>query len=119
MYGLYLTVDQRRWRYADYSSENGLTGTIYTDEAKTVAKDLTGYTLTIRLFRRLSNADHLNKTATITTAASGTWHYYPLQGEMPQSQIYVVKLELSKTGVLESTLNDDQLLTIYPGSSTF
>ena len=118
VYGLYLTLDQRRWRYGDFSSDNGLTGTIYTNEAKTTAKNLTGYTVTLRLFRHpFGNVDYLNQTATIVSASGGTFQYLPTQGQMPYWHAYYAKVELTKSGVQESTLNNDQILNILPGPS--
>ena len=117
-YGLYLTLDQRRWRYGDFSSANGLTGTVYTDEAKTTPKNLTGYTITLRLFKfPLGNTDFLNQTATAVVAASGTWQFLPTQGQMPAWHAYYAKIELTQSGVQESTLNNDQVLNIIPGPS--
>ena len=62
------------------------------------------------MFRRYAGSDHFNKTAAIVVAASGTWSYAVAQNEMPVSDIYLVKLELSKSGVIESTLNDIELV---------
>jgi hypothetical protein len=108
-YGLYLTLDQQEWYRGDYSSENKLTGTIYTDKNRTVAKNLTGYTITIRLFKPRTIGDRFNKTASIVTAASGTFDYAVGEGEMPIFGLYEVVVELSKSGVKESTLNHVEL----------
>lgn len=101
---LYLKLDNNAWFQGDYSSENGITGTVYTDKALTTAKNLTGYTLTIRLFK--GDDSYLSKSASAVVAASGTWRYYPAVNEMPTWGLYQIKLELTKSGVLESTLND-------------
>ncbi len=108
-YGLWLTLDQDIWYRGDYSSENKLTGTIYTDKNRTVAKNLTGYTIKIRLFKPRTIGDRFNKTASIVTAASGTFDYAVGQGEMPIFGLYEVIVELSKSGVKESTLNHVEL----------
>ena len=100
-----MTVDQSEWFRGDFSSENKLTGTIYTNINKVTAKNLTGYTITIRLHRPKFFGDFFNKTGTIVTAADGTWSYAVQQGEMPPRGIYFVKVEISKSGVIESTLN--------------
>ena len=108
-YGLYHTLDQKRWYAGDFSSENKLTGTIYTDKDRSSAKNLTGYTLTVRIYSRWYAGDRFNKTATIVTAASGTWSYAVADGEIPSAGLYLVKIELSKSGVVESTLNSEEL----------
>lgn len=96
-------MDQRRWAEGDYSSTNKLTGTIYTDSAKTTAKNLTGLTIKIRIFRRWSSTDLFNKTGSIVTAASGTWSYAVAVGEMPSSGLYLLEVELSQSGEVIST----------------
>lgn len=109
VYGLYLKLDQSVWSKGDFSSESKLTGTIYTDSAKTVAKNLTGYAIQIRLFEDWQEDDFFNKTAAIVVAANGTWEYAVAQNEMPDSGVYLVKAELTKSGVRESTLNRQKL----------
>ena len=108
-YGLFLTLDQNRWFREDFSSDNKLTGTIFTDVNKTTAKNLTGFTLTIRMNRPKAFGDFFNKTASIEVAASGTWSFAIGTGEIPPRGIYFVKLELSKAGARESTLNRVEL----------
>jgi hypothetical protein len=106
-YGAYLTLDQTKWGRGDFSDTNKLTGTIYTDKDKTSALTLTGYTLTIRLFKNhWDNYDYFNKAATIVVAGSGTFSYAVADGEMPTNGRYLVKVELSKSGEQMSTLND-------------
>ena len=108
-YGLYLTLDQKRWFHGDFSDEDYLTGTIYTDSNRTTAKTLTGYTITIRMHRPNSTSDLFNQTATIVTAGSGTWRVAVTDGTMPTSGVYYVKAELTKSGTKESTLNRVEL----------
>ena len=111
-YGLYLTMDQPVFYRDDFSSDNKMTGTIYTDTNKTLAKNLTGYTLVIRMFKNNRWGDHVGKTATIVVAASGTFSYAIQQNELPPPDIFNVKLELSKSGVRESTLNRQEILIL-------
>ena len=69
-YGLYLAADQDRWFRNNFSDEDLLTGTVYTDINQTTAKDLTGYTVTVRLSRRDGpgrHGDFLNAPAWIVT----------------------------------------------------
>ena len=108
-YGLYLALDQSRWFRGDFSTDNALTGTIYTDVNETTVKDLTGYTLTIRMHRPLHFGDWFGKTASIVIAANGTWKYNLVQGDTPPRGIFYVKLELTKSGVQESTINREEL----------
>ena len=116
-YGLYLTLDQTRWYRGDFSSDNAITFTVYTDINRQTAKNLTGYTLTLRLHRPKHFGDSFNKTAEIVTAASGTGRYFVNQGEIPPRGLYFVKLELSKSGVVESTLNRVELYVLEGPSS--
>ena len=95
-YGLYLSLDQTRWYRGDYSADSKLTGTIYTDKNKTKAKNLTGYTVKIRVFKPRRFGDRFNKTATIVSASNGTWSYAVQDGEMPVFGLYEVKAEISK-----------------------
>jgi len=106
-YGAYLTLDQTKWAYGDFSDTNKLTGTIYTNKDRTSAFTLTGYTITIRLYKsNWENADYFNKAATIVSAGDGTWSYAVSTGEFPAAGRYLVKAELSKSGERMSTLND-------------
>ena len=100
---LFLNLDSNEWREFDFDDTDGITGTIYTDRLLTTAKDLTGFTLTIRLSKRWHIHDRLNKTATIISAGSGTWKYLPADGEMPRFGVYLLEIELSKSGVKKST----------------
>lgn len=109
VYGLYLTLDQDQWFRGDFSSDSLLTGTIYTDVNRTVAKNLTGYTLKIRMYRPKHFGDFFGKAGTIVTAANGTWSYAMQRGEIPPRGIFYVKLEIAKSGVVESTLNRVEL----------
>jgi len=102
-YGAYLSLGQTVWRQGDYSSTNKLTGTVHSDRAKTAVFNLTGYTVTIRIFKRWQNTDLFNKVATVSTPSSGVWSYAVAQGEMPQAGVYMVEAELSKAGEVMST----------------
>ena len=116
VYGLYLVTDQDRWFRGDFSSDNAFTGTIFTDKNQQTAKDLTGYTITIRFHRPIHFGDFFNKVASIVVAANGTFEYFFTDGDTPPRGMYFVKVEIAKAGVLESTLNRVELL-ILPGPS--
>jgi hypothetical protein len=113
-YGIYLTIDQSRWVRGDYSDTNLLTGTIYSDLAKTTAFDLTGYTLKIRIFKRWQNTELFGKTATIVTAASGTWSYAVAVNEMVAPGNYMIAVEISQTGEVLSTFPEEFVVTEMP-----
>lgn len=57
------------------------------------------------MHRPIHFGDFFGKTASIVVAASGTWKYLVNAGELPPRGIYFVKIELTKSGVHESTLN--------------
>jgi hypothetical protein len=105
-YGLYLSLDQKRWFRNDFSATNKITGTLYTDVNQTVAKNLTGYTVTIKLYKPRTIGDRFNKTATIVTAADETFEYAVGEGEMPIYGLYWMIIQLTKSGDRETTLND-------------
>ena len=104
-YGIYLKLDQTRAHRDDFSSDAFLTGTIYTNIGESVAKNLTGYTVTIRMHRPIHFGDFFNKEATIVVAANGTWSYLVKSAELPPRGLYYASVELTKAGVKESTLN--------------
>lgn len=60
------------------------------------------------MFKTRTIGDRFNKTATIVTAASGTWSYAITQGDLPIWGNYEVLVEISKSGVQESTLNQTE-----------
>ena len=104
-YGIYLKLNQSQWYRGDFSTENKLTGTVYTDKNKTVVKDLTGYTVKIRMMKTRTIGDRFNKQASIVSATDGTISYAVQSGEIPIFGMYEVVVEITKTGVKETTLN--------------
>ena len=109
-YGAYLKLDQKVLYNGDYSDTNKLTGTIYTDAGLSSAFNLTGYTLKVRMFERDSTEDWFDNTATIVTAGSGTWSYAIADNDLPSAGIYIVAVELSKSGEVMTTLNNVEIL---------
>lgn len=105
-----MKLDQKVLYNGDYSDTNKLTGTIYTDAGLSSTFSLTGYTLTVRIFERDSTEDWFNKTATIVSAGSGTWSYAVADEELPSAGIYLVAVELSKSGEVMTTLNNVEIL---------
>ena len=116
-YGLYLVLDQREWYRNDFSSENKLTGTIYTDIGQTVKKNLTGFTITIQMHSGRAWGDRFDKTASIVSATGGTWSYAVTRADMPPPRIYKVTARITKSGVSETTLNRQELNVIVGPSS--
>ncbi len=111
-YGIYLKLDQDRAHRDDFSSDAFLTGTVYTDIGESVAKDLSGYTIKVRMHRPIHFGDFFNKIATVVTAADGTWKYLVGSAELPPRGLYYVSIELTKAGVKESTLNRVEILIL-------
>lgn len=100
---LYLKLDSASWNHGDFSTESKITGTIYTDRSFTTPKDLSDFTLFIRLFKRWHRTDFFNKQASVVSGINGTFEYAVNQGDMPHPQLYLMEIELNKLGVVEST----------------
>ena len=113
--GLYLSLGQKELRANDFSDTDLLTGTIYTDEAKSTAKNLTGYTLDILIYKE-GGSVAFDKTATIVTAADGTFSYAIAENELPPQGIYLIEIELTQSGQRISTFPEDLLISRSPNS---
>ena len=104
---LYLKLDSDTWKEFDFDDTNGITGTVYTDRAMSSAKNLTGFTLTFKLYRRWHRVSRVEQTATIVVAASGTWKWLPVEGDIPINGFYNAELEIADaSGIKKSTKND-------------
>lgn len=103
--GIYLSMDQTEWYRNDFSDTDLLTGTIYTDINRTSAKNLTGFTVTIRMNWPNRLGDRFGKEATIVSAANGTWSYAVADGDMPQRGVYYIAAEISDATNKQTTLN--------------
>lgn len=112
--GTYVTLDQTTLYNGNYSDVAGLkvTGTVYSDVNKTTAFNLTGYTITLRMYKENGFSDQFNQTATITTAASGTFYISIASGTLPYAGLYLLDVALSKSGTLVSNLNRIEILII-------
>lgn len=112
MLGTFLTLDQSIFNYENYSSESTqkVTGTLYSDINKTTAFNLTGYTLTLKLYKDSFTVDYFNQTCTITVAANGTWYINIASNTVPNRGLYLARLELSKSGSVISSLNRVEVL---------
>ena len=108
----YLKLDQTILHRNDFSSDDSyrFSGTVYSDRNFTTAINLTGFTLTVRMFKEWHSSDYFNKAAIINVAASGTWYYEVATGELPAPGVYLVKVELTKSGSQISTINRQEIL---------
>ena len=70
-----------------------------------VAYVLSGYTITLKVWRSGMPGLLLSGACTIMVAASGTCYYPVVVGNFNRVGIYQVELELTKSGVVESTRN--------------
>lgn len=111
-YGLYLSLDQKKWFRGDFSNTNKLTGTIFSDINQVTPKNLSGYTIKIKFFKENRLGERFNNTASVVSAANGTWEYAVQQGDIPPSGLYLVKAELSQSGDQESTLNRVEIMIL-------
>ncbi len=69
-----------------------------------VAYDLTGYTIKFKVWTPgFFNTLFLNGTCSIVVAGSGTCRYLVASGNFDIINIYSFELELTQTGVVEST----------------
>lgn len=110
--GIYLTLDQSILHNENFSDVSGfkITGTIYSNIDKSVAFDLTGYTIKLRLSKDNAKSDNLNKECTITTAASGTFYLSITENTLPVAGLYLANVELTKSGSKVTSLNRVEIL---------
>ena len=110
--GIYVNLDQSVLYNDNYSDVSGfrLTGTIYSDIGKTVAFDTTGYTIKLRFSQGNGKADAFNQTCTATVAASGTFYLAVTTNTLPEAELYLVHVEVSKSGSLITSLNRIEIL---------
>ena len=74
----------------------GISGTIYTESKMVNVKNLTGYTLIIRMYDQNLNEVYSNDVV-IVTAADGTWELLPDVGSLGFDFIGEVEIELTKS----------------------
>jgi hypothetical protein len=92
------------------SGDKGYDLNFTVKDAEDEIKDLTDYTVTLKVWKPgKTSADDLivSDTCDIDVAASGTCHYTIQSGDFDSRAKYKMELELSKTGVVESTENYD------------
>jgi len=82
----------------------------------TTPKNLTGYSVTLRISKRWHIHDRFGKTATIVSASNGTWEYAVEQGHMPRNGFYRFECELAKAGTAISTKPVDFIVTRGSGA---
>ena len=71
------------------------------------AYNLTGYTITLKVWREGIPGLLLSGDCTIVVAANGTCTYLVAAGDFSRSGIYKAEIELTKSGAVESTANFD------------
>ena len=110
--GVYLTLDQSVLYNENFSDVAGfkVTGTVYSDVDKTVAFNLTGYTIKLRLSKDNAKSDNLNQSCTATVAASGTFYLSVTENTLPTAGLYLANLELTKSGSKVTSLNRVEML---------
>jgi len=104
---LFNKLDMERWPKGDFTNDNAnaITGTIYKKATFQAGDEfnLTGYTLTVKLYDQNSNEILTEDDSTkvqIVVAASGTWRWLPADGDLNLTFIGELKIELDKTGEL-------------------
>ena len=76
------------------------------------AYDLTGYTIKFKVWKpNFSGTLLVDGTCDIVVAASGTCKYLVVSGNFAVVDIYKFELELTKSGVVESTISKDLKVT--------
>jgi len=104
---LFSRLDLERWPQGDFTnnSANAITGTIFTKATFQAADefDLTGYSLTIKLYdqksREIFTEDDSAKVQ-IVSATDGTWRWLPAESDLNFNFIGELKIELDKAGEL-------------------
>jgi len=95
-------MDQSQWGKGDFTNiaADGLTGTIFSNEALTTAFPLTGYTLELVFFDEVDNKVIKNGlNPTIVVAANGTWRFLPALGDLDFQFVGSVLVKLTQAGV--------------------
>ncbi len=70
------------------------------------AYDLSGYLVTLKVWAaKVSGTLLIDSNCPVDTAASGTCHYTVANGDFDTVGRYIAELELTKSGVIESTEN--------------
>lgn len=100
------------WAYGNHTSNNtyAITGTIYTDAGLTIPANITGFTLTFRMFSEPSGSNALEDSASIISAGSGTWRYKPADGMMPGRGVYTVCIQAVSATAHLDTINRVEML---------
>jgi hypothetical protein len=82
------------------------------------AYDLTDYTVTLKVWKPgVSGTLIVNAACTVDDASAGTCHYTVVAGTFTSRAKYKLELELTKSGVRESTENYDLQIEESPGST--
>ncbi len=95
---LFSVLNQEVWSIGNHTDNTGqgLSGTVYTEPKAVNAKNLTGYTLKIRLYDQ-NGFEVFSDDVDILVAASGTWEYLPDVGSLNFVFIGELEVELTKS----------------------
>lgn len=96
---LFSRLNQEVWTIGNYTENTGqgLSGTVFTESKEVNAKDLSGYTLKIRLYDQ-NQREVFSDDVDILVAANGTWEYLPDAGNLNFHFIGELEVELTKSG---------------------
>lgn len=68
------------------------------------AYDLTNYTVTFKAWKQgMSDDPIVDSACTVDSAADGTCHYAVQSGDFDDAGDYLIELELTQSGIVEST----------------
>ena len=85
-------------------SDKGFNLNFTITEDDDTAKDLTSYTITIKVWARfLIGSLVVDSACVIDVEADGTCHYAVAAGDFDDAGDFIVELELTQSGVIEST----------------
>lgn len=97
---LYLQMDQKTWAQGDFtdSATYDLTGTVYDENTFTTARDISGFTGTLRLINQDGDTV-FSTTENLTLGADGTILIKFAQGKTPSVQgTHKIRLRLEVSG---------------------
>jgi hypothetical protein len=97
---LYLKMDQKTWAQGDFtdSATYDLTGTVYDENTFTTARDISGFTGTLRLINQDGDTV-FSTTENLTLGADGTILIKFAQGKTPSAQgTHKIRLRLEVSG---------------------
>lgn len=114
---LYLKLNVKQWVSDDFTSvdANGITGTVYSNQAMSTTVDLTVYTSYEVILVDSQGRENTTDTANLTLNADGTFRYEPPNGKILGPDHVEFRLTLKRSTETISTigLNGSADLLIY------